>query len=347
MYNKPPNCRIFGKEISKNLINSKEINKKYMFNEDLKIQQINDLFKKKTNSLKYSNFFQLELPFTNYFDDKTKNYIINNNLFGSYYSQFVIGGILPFKQNYKNENKNLNDFLIDKDYFCEQLIDMKENEKMNTPFYYNNIFNLQEKAINEKNRGIIIQWLSYNNYKWKLNEETLFLAVNILDRYLSIKNIPVDKFQLLGLSSYFIATKCQDKEPPSLYDLLYSCKDIYSQQDVKAMEYEILSVLNFDILYISPYKFLTYFYHLGEFSNKKLFLLSFFILEICLLDIEIMKYSQGLRAIGALLVAKKCLQINNNINNIKFFYDYNEDVMKELQKKIRACKTYQEPQAHQ
>jgi effector-binding domain-containing protein len=47
-----------------------------------------------------------------------------------------------------------------------------------------------------------------------------------------------------------------------------------------------------------------------------------------------MSYSQSLLAIGALLIAKKCLEIKGGINSIKFFYNYNEKEIKEIQKKI-------------
>jgi cyclin B len=40
--------------------------------------------------------------------------------------------------------------------------------------------------INENQRAIVIDWLISVHFKFKLLDETLFLTVNILDRYLSI-----------------------------------------------------------------------------------------------------------------------------------------------------------------
>lgn len=238
------------------------------------------------------------------------------------------------KKNSFEVNIKENEFLKNKDYFFDQLIDMKENEIKNIPIYFDNIFKNQEKFINEKNRAIIIEWLSFNNSKWKLHEETLFLAVNIMDRYLAKKKISLNNFQLLGLTAFMISSKFEDSEPPSLMDLLFSCKNSFSQEELKSMEYEILSTLNFDILFVSSYKFLSYFYYLCQFNNKKIFFLANFILELCLIDIEIMKYNQGQIAIAVLLVAKNCLHVKSGINIIKNFYDFDREVIRELQKKI-------------
>ena len=44
----------------------------------------------------------------------------------------------------------------------------------------------KQKDINEKMRAILIDWLIEVHYKLKLNADTLFITVNIIDRYLSI-----------------------------------------------------------------------------------------------------------------------------------------------------------------
>lgn len=42
-----------------------------------------------------------------------------------------------------------------------------------------------QKDINEKMRSILIDWLVEVHLKFKLLPETLYLTVNIIDRYLS------------------------------------------------------------------------------------------------------------------------------------------------------------------
>ena len=101
------------------------------------------------------------------------------------------------------------------------------------------------------------------------------------------------------------------------------------------MEKDILNTLNFDIFSVSSYQFFSFFYLFTNSNNKILFYLGNLILELCLLNIDILSYKQSLLAIGAFLVAKKSLDIKDELlNNKLFYYDYNESDIKEIQKKI-------------
>lgn len=59
--------------------------------------------------------------------------------------------------------------------------------------------------INEKMRAILIDWLIEVHYKFKLLPETLFITVNLIDRYLEAKTIQRQKLQLLGVTSMWVA----------------------------------------------------------------------------------------------------------------------------------------------
>ncbi len=67
--------------------------------------------------------------------------------------------------------------------YIEDIIDFiwdTENEKVPEYGYMK-----RQKDINEKMRAILIDWLIEVHYKFKLNPDTLFITVNIIDRYLS------------------------------------------------------------------------------------------------------------------------------------------------------------------
>jgi len=46
-----------------------------------------------------------------------------------------------------------------------------------------------QEDINEKMRAILIDWIIEVHLKFKLLPETLFITVNLIDRYLSIEKI--------------------------------------------------------------------------------------------------------------------------------------------------------------
>ena len=262
------------------------------------------------------------------------------------------------KEKQKNENKNnssfnitqkvINNYLfitknvflfqelnIKKEFLTEILIGLKKDEKINIPCYSNEIFKYQNSSeINEKHRAVVIEWLSYTVCYFSQSNETLFMSINIMDRYISKKKISLNILQLVAISSYLIASKYEDTNYPLINDLIYICKNIYTQNDIISMEKDILNTLNFDIFSVSSYQFFSFFYLFTNSNNKILFYLGNLILELCLLNIDIMSYKQSLLAIGAFLVAKKSLDINGELFDNKLFYDYNENDIKEIQKKI-------------
>ena len=240
--------------------------------------------------------------------------------------------------NYLFITKNvflLEELNIKKDFLTEILIGLKKDEKINKPCYSNDIFKNQDSTqINEKHRAVVIEWLSYIVHYFSQSNETLFMSINIMDRYISKKKITLNIYQLVAISSYLIASKYEDTFTPSIDDLIYISKNIYNHNDITTMEKDILNILNFDIFSVSSYQFFSSFYLISNINNKILFCLGHLILEICLLNIEIMSCEQSLLAIGSFLIAKKSLEIKGGLPNIKLIYNYNENDIKEIQKKI-------------
>ena len=242
------------------------------------------------------------------------------------------------KNNVKEKKVEIKDYfhaLVD-DYGDDIFRYLIKSEKVNICDYANkDIFDLQDKKyFNEKNRSIIFNWLVKNNFKWKLKDDTIFMAMNLMDRYISKYPTKNSEFQLIGISSYLIASKYEDIYPPYLDDLSQICNYIYSNDDIIKKEYEILSGLNFDILYNSSYKYLTFLHSVTDKENMKLLYLAQFILELTLENLEILGHSQCQRAISALFLAKKILQIKKSWNSLKLYYKYDESEIKKVQKKM-------------
>ena len=317
--------RMFGKDVS-NFINNIIVssNNSLLIDSNIHYYGKND----KNRNFSKSNYLKT------YCNDNTKYIISNENINDS--------STIVFKKTINNPLsitktilKRKNNYNKKEEFLTELLIGLKFDEKINLPEYSNNIFRCQDiKDINEKHRGVVIEWLSYINHYFNQSNETLFLSVNIMDRYISKKRISLNIYQLVGISSFLIASKYEDINSPPIDKLIYISKNIYNHDDIVWMEKEIFSTLNYDIFFVSPFQFFSYFYLVSEINNKQLFYLGNLILEICLLNIEIMSYSQSLLAIAVIHIAKKCLQINGGTNNIKLFYNYSDIEIKEIQKKI-------------
>ena len=61
------------------------------------------------------------------------------------------------------------------------------------------------------------------HYKLELLEETLFLNVNIIDRFLALENVVRKKLQLVGVTAMLLACKYEEVSVPVVEDLILIC----------------------------------------------------------------------------------------------------------------------------
>lgn len=86
--------------------------------------------------------------------------------------------------------------------------------------------------INERMRSILVDWLVEVHLKFKLVPDTLYLTVNIIDRFLERTEVSRPKLQLVGVTALLLASKYEEIYPPELRDLVYICDRAYTRQDV-------------------------------------------------------------------------------------------------------------------
>ena len=85
------------------------------------------------------------------------------------------------------------------------------------------------------------------HYNLKVLPETLFLTVNLMDRYLAKVDLRQENLQLLTVAAMLIATKYEEIYPPLLKDLVHITENSCSAVDILDMEKDILMKLDFDI----------------------------------------------------------------------------------------------------
>jgi cyclin B len=155
-------------------------------------------------------------------------------------------------------------------------------------------------------RAILVDWMVDVHLKFKLLSETLFLTVNLIDRYLSIKQIQRSRLQLVGVASMLISTKYEEIYPPTVKDFVYITDNAYSKEEILTMEFDILQTLDFDIQQTSSYRFLERYTKVMK-SDSVTFYLSQYLLELGLLDSKMNKFLPSEQAAAAVLFAEKKL----------------------------------------
>lgn len=158
--------------------------------------------------------------------------------------------------------------------------------------------------INEKMRAILIDWLVDVNVKFKLVPETLFLTINLIDRYLSKAKVARNKLQLVGVSSLLIACKYEEIYPPTLKEFVAICDRAYTTSEILDMEANVLLTLDFELTHSSSLRFLERYSQIAEIDQKATFFAKY-LLETVLLEYSLLKYKNSLLAAGAIFLVNK------------------------------------------
>lgn len=158
--------------------------------------------------------------------------------------------------------------------------------------------------MNEQCRAILIDWLINIHGKFKLLPETLFITINLIDRYLSVVRIEKDVTQLVGVAALLIATKYEEIYPPTVKDFIYVTKNAYKRSEILDMERNILFTLEFQIQETSSYRFLERYSKVAR-ADSVVFFLSQYLIELALLDSKMNQYPPSMLASAALYVAMR------------------------------------------
>ncbi|KAI8472782.1 MAG: B-type cyclin [Monoraphidium minutum] len=97
-----------------------------------------------------------------------------------------------------------------------------------------------QAEVNEKMRSILVDWLVEVHLKFKLMPETLYLTVNLIDRYLACRPVARKKLQLIGCTAMLIASKYEEIWAPEVRDFVYISDKAYSRADILACEKTML-----------------------------------------------------------------------------------------------------------
>jgi len=143
------------------------------------------------------------------------------------------------------DQKTLDDDLHMTDYIHDIMTSLKEQESREDISLADNDFMKFQDDINANMRTVLVDWLVEVHRKFKLVPATYFLAINILDRFLSKTQIGRKKLQLCGCACLWISSKYHEIYSPEMDDFVYISDRAFTGEDIIAMEVEILKSVNF------------------------------------------------------------------------------------------------------
>lgn len=157
-------------------------------------------------------------------------------------------------------------------------------------------------------RRVLVDWLTDVHMKFKLVPETLFITINMIDRYAELKQIKRKNYQLIGITCMMVASKYEDIYPPFIKDFIYVTDQAYSKEQVIDMEVSILETLGFDLTFTTSLRFLERYIILAE-CDSRIMAMSKYILELSLVEVRLNKWNQSLIASAAIFVSKKIMVV--------------------------------------
>lgn len=186
------------------------------------------------------------------------------------------------------------------EYAAEIFAYLRELEERNRPKAG---YMKKQPDITNSMRAILVDWLVEVGEEYKLQNETLYLAVNYIDRFLSSMSVLRGKLQLVGTAAMLLAAKFEEIYPPEVAEFVYITDDTYTKKQVLRMEHLVLKVLSFDLAAPTINQFLSqYFTH--QPANKQVENLASYLGELSLVDSDpFLKYLPSHTAAAAYTLA--------------------------------------------
>eukprot|EP00908_Phaeocystis_cordata_P004397 Transcript_14781.p1 GENE.Transcript_14781~~Transcript_14781.p1 ORF type:complete len:331 (-),score=182.44 Transcript_14781:239-1231(-) len=166
----------------------------------------------------------------------------------------------------------------------------------------------KQTDINAKMRAILIDWLVEVHLKFKLMPETLYLTVNLIDRYLEKEQIMRNKLQLVGVTAMFIASKYEEIYAPECRDFVYISDKAYTRDEILRMEGQMLAKLNFQLTTPNAFVFVKRFAKVAGIATtprSTTELLANYLVELTLQDYKMLKYLPSTICASAIYLALK------------------------------------------
>ena len=88
------------------------------------------------------------------------------------------------------------------------------------------------------------------HYKFELLEETLFLTINLIDRFLERQAVIRKKLQLVGVTAMLIACKYEEVSVPTVEDFVLITDKAYTRNEVLNMVSQFLCTLLFFLFFV-------------------------------------------------------------------------------------------------
>ncbi|KAI8966156.1 cyclin-like protein [Daldinia sp. FL1419] len=178
-------------------------------------------------------------------------------------------------------------------------------------------------------RAVLMDWVIQVHTRFQLLPETLFLAVNYIDRFLSVKIVSIGKLQLVGATALLLAAKYEEINCPSVGEIVYMVDGGYSTEEVLKAERFMLTMLNFALGWPGPMSFLRRISKADDYDSEIRTVAKYF-LEVTVMDERFVSCPPSYVAAGAQCLSRMILGKGNWTPEHVHYSGYTFDQLKPL-----------------
>ncbi|XP_061657978.1 G2/mitotic-specific cyclin-B1 [Syngnathoides biaculeatus] len=185
---------------------------------------------------------------------------------------------------------------------------------------------LQGQEVTGNMRAILLDWLVQVSLKFRLLQETVYMTVGIIDRFLQDNPVSKKQLQLVGVTAMFLACKYEEMYPPEISDFAFVTDRAYTTAQIREMEMTILRVLKFQLGRPLPLHFLRRASKIHEVTTEQ-HTLAKYLLELTMVDYEMAHYPPSLVASAAMALTLKLLDAGEWDATLQHYMDYTPDAL--------------------
>jgi cyclin B len=181
--------------------------------------------------------------------------------------------------------------------------------------------------INEKMRAILIDWLVEVHLKFKLMPETLYLTINLIDRFLERKLVIRQKLQLVGVTAMLLASKYEEIYAPEVKDFVYITDRAYTRAQILSMEAAMLNALKFNLTVPTAYPFLNRFLKAAQ-ANRRVTNLAHYFVERTLQEYSMLRFLPSQVAAAAVNMALRTANMPSWTATLEKYTGFTEESLR-------------------
>jgi hypothetical protein len=242
--------------------------------------------------------------------------MMSSSFFGLFSLKSMLSSLQDIDIEDKDDPQNVSEYVME----IFDYLKSSEIEHRVVPDY----IQTKQKEIHERHRNGLVRWMGEAYVYLQLTSETLFLAVSLLDKVLSKRNVSKEKLHLVGLSCLFIASKYEENASPPLSDFLFCTDNKFQVTQIIEMERALLlKVFKFNInVYVNPLMFLRR-YSKAAFSDTETHTLSKYICEASLASYHSLCYLPSMLSASSVLLARQLRQFTPVwTQTLSYYTDY-------------------------